>query len=238
MWRNPSALGAEPRLPKVHWRGEPITGEFAEARKFVTQYQNYCFSLQNDDGSLSTEWFRGPGDEDDIERRLRTTGHQVEWLAYSMPDEKLQYYRMVRTVNYLVNLLSSNPQQEWHNGSRAHARACAGRVRQAALRAVRQPAASRRHGAGNETSAHLCAAASATAPHQRQRPPLSQYHAAPANVSGTITIRLSCATVRLVRQWAPCTCFPLPDKPDSGTPFSSHDRPLNAATIAAPPLWG
>jgi hypothetical protein len=102
-------------------RGEPITGEFAEARKFVTQYQNYCFSLQNDDGSLSTEWFRGPGDEEDIERRLRTTGHQVEWLAYSMPDEKLQYYRMVRAVNYLVNLLSSNPQQEWHNGSRAHA---------------------------------------------------------------------------------------------------------------------
>lgn len=102
-------------------RGEPLDSEYAEAAKFVSQYQSYAFRLQNDDGSLSTEWFRGPGAEEDIDRRLRTTGHLLEWLVYSLPDDQLRSYRTVRAVNYLTSLLATNADHEWHLGSIAHA---------------------------------------------------------------------------------------------------------------------
>lgn len=102
-------------------RGEPLDGEYAEAAKFVSQYQGYAFRLQNDDGSLSTEWFRGRGEEEDIDRRLRTTGHLLEWLIYSLPESELRSYRTVRAVNYLTTLLARNADHEWHLGSIAHA---------------------------------------------------------------------------------------------------------------------
>lgn len=102
-------------------RGEPLDGEYAQAARFVSQYQGYAFQLQNEDGSLSTEWFRGRGEDEDIERRLRTTGHLLEWLVYSLPDDQLRSYRTVRAVNYLTNLLAGNADQDWHLGSIGHA---------------------------------------------------------------------------------------------------------------------
>jgi hypothetical protein len=102
-------------------RGEPLDGEYAEAARFVNQYQAYAFQMQNEDGSLSTEWFAGRGAEEDIERRLRTTGHILEWLVYSLPDDQLQSTRTVRTVNYLTELLASHADQDWHLGSIGHA---------------------------------------------------------------------------------------------------------------------
>ncbi|MEO1498221.1 MAG: hypothetical protein AAFV43_13845 [Planctomycetota bacterium] len=102
-------------------RSEPIDGAYLEAADFVKEYHNYAWRLQNRDGSMSTEWFRGPGDEEDLERRIRTTGHTVEWLVYSVADEDLRSSRLVRAVNYLTNLLAHNSDKEWHLGSIGHA---------------------------------------------------------------------------------------------------------------------
>jgi len=89
-------------------RGEPLDDEYAKAADFVKKYQQYAFRLQNPDGSLSTAWFRGPGDEDDINRRIKTTGHILEWLCYSLSEEELRDQRTVRAVTYLSNLMFSN----------------------------------------------------------------------------------------------------------------------------------
>lgn len=102
-------------------RREPLDGEYLQARQFVQKYQQYAFRLQNSDGSLSTEWFRGPGAEEDINRRVRTTGHLLEWLLYSLPDEEVTGYRTVKAVNYLTSLLSSNTNNPWEVGPLAHA---------------------------------------------------------------------------------------------------------------------
>ena len=102
-------------------RGEPLDGEWLEAHRFVEQYQTLAFQLQNRDGSLSTEWFRGRGAEEDINRRVRTTGHLLEWLLYSLPDERMTDYRTVRAVNYLTNLLASNRNNPWEAGPLSHA---------------------------------------------------------------------------------------------------------------------
>jgi hypothetical protein len=102
-------------------RGEPLDGEYQKANEFVKKYQQYAFRLQNKDGSLSTSWFRGSGDEDDINRRIKTTGHILEWLCYSLSDEQLREPQTVRAVTYLANLMYTNYDNEWEIGPRSHA---------------------------------------------------------------------------------------------------------------------
>jgi len=102
-------------------RGEPLDGEYLRAARFVEKYQQYAFKLQNRDGSLSTEWFRGRGDESDVDRRVKTTGHILEWLIYSLNDRDVESTRTFRAVNYLASLLSSNFNHEWEVGPLGHA---------------------------------------------------------------------------------------------------------------------
>jgi hypothetical protein len=102
-------------------RGEPLDGEYARAAEFVKKYHQYAFRLQNRDGSLSTSWFQGRGDESDIDRRIKTTGHILEWLCYSLSDEELRDQRTIRAVSYLANLMYSNYDHEWEVGPMSHA---------------------------------------------------------------------------------------------------------------------
>ena len=101
--------------------GLPIDGDYAAAQKFVANYQNYAYRLQNDDGSFSTEWFKGPGAEADIDRRLKTTGHQLEFLIYAAEEEQLTHFRMVKAVNYLTNIMWANRTRDWEAGPLGHA---------------------------------------------------------------------------------------------------------------------
>jgi hypothetical protein len=102
-------------------RDEPLDGEYLRAAQYIEKYQQYAFQLQNRDGSLSTEWFRGRGQESDIDRRVKTTGHILEWLVYSLNDKDVKSTRTFRAVNYLASLLSSNFDHEWEVGPQSHA---------------------------------------------------------------------------------------------------------------------
>ncbi len=102
-------------------RGEPLDGEYLRAAQFVEKYQNYAFQLQNRDGSLSTEWFRGRGDENDTDRRVKTTGHILEWLCYSLDDEQVRSARTFSATNYLATLLANNFNHDWEVGPLGHA---------------------------------------------------------------------------------------------------------------------
>jgi hypothetical protein len=108
-------------VKKCQRSGLTVDGEFAAAAKFVANYQNYAYRLQNRDGSFSTEWFKGPGADADIDRRLKTTGHQLEFLIYAASDEQLTNYRMVRAVNYLSNIMWANRGRDWEAGPLGHA---------------------------------------------------------------------------------------------------------------------
>ncbi len=101
-------------------RGEPLDGEYARAAKYVRDYHLYTFGLQNTDGSFSTEWFKRKGARQDLDRRLQTTGHILEWLVYSIPDEQLRDSRVVRAVTYLVDILEKNPSRNWSIGPLGH----------------------------------------------------------------------------------------------------------------------
>jgi hypothetical protein len=106
---------------KYQRTGKPLDGAYAEAARFVANYQNYAYRLQNPDGSFSTEWFKGPGAEEDIDRRLKTTGHQLEFLIYAANEKQLTYYRTVKAVNYLANIMWANRDRDWEAGPLGHA---------------------------------------------------------------------------------------------------------------------
>lgn len=130
-------------------RGQPLDGQFGRADIYIRDFHRYTFSLQNSDGSFSTEWFKGPGAKDDLERRLQTTGHILEWLVYSVPPEMLDDYRLVRGVDYLASMLMKNADKDWPLGTLGHG------LHALAMfddRAIKNRAATeavvRRHGAG------------------------------------------------------------------------------------------
>lgn len=100
---------------------EPLRGPWQQADKLARAYQAYAFRLQNPDGSFSTAWFQGRGARTDIHRRLQTSGHILEWLAFCLPADKLQSLEMVRAVDHLADLLGNNVSVNWHPGSLGHA---------------------------------------------------------------------------------------------------------------------
>ncbi|MFM9196329.1 MAG: hypothetical protein ACKOWG_11420, partial [Planctomycetia bacterium] len=86
-------------------------------------YQQFTLTkLQNRDGSFSTEWFKYPADrEDDIDRKIQTTGHILEWLVASLDQEELFQPRVTAAVEFLSAALAREPSREWKIGPLGHA---------------------------------------------------------------------------------------------------------------------
>lgn len=101
--------------------GRPLTGQWLRARKYVDDYHEYTFKLQNADGSFSTNWFAGPGAYGTIDRKLETTGHILEWLVYSLPQEQLTDPRVIKAVTFLTDMMRDNLEYEWEIGPKGHA---------------------------------------------------------------------------------------------------------------------
>jgi hypothetical protein len=100
-----------------------LDGHYARADKFVRDYQKFTLTkLHNRDGSFSTEWFKYPADrEDDIDRKVQTTGHILEWLVGSLDQEMLYDQRVVAATEFLARALAREPSREWKIGPMGHA---------------------------------------------------------------------------------------------------------------------
>ena len=101
--------------------GLPLDGEFKRAHIFLDDFQKYTLGLQNPDGSFSTQWFERREARTDSQRRVQTTGHMLEWLVYILPEDQLRSPEIVKTVNYLANLMYQERKTEWEIGPKGHA---------------------------------------------------------------------------------------------------------------------
>lgn len=114
-------MGLSYAVNKRIQRGQPINGEFQRAQKFINEYHRYTFSLQNPDGSFSTEWFVRKDANPEIDRRVRTTGHIAEWLSFSLSEDELQQPQMIKAVDYLSGILIDGKDHTWEIGPLGHA---------------------------------------------------------------------------------------------------------------------
>ncbi|MEW4562649.1 hypothetical protein AB1K70_08995 [Bremerella sp. JC770] len=101
--------------------GLPMDGVWAKAEEYLNAYHQHSFQIQNRDGSFSTNWFEGRGMDRDIDRRLQTSGHILEFLIFSLPQEELTSPEIIRAVNYITTIMERNPKHEWSIGPKGHA---------------------------------------------------------------------------------------------------------------------
>jgi hypothetical protein len=101
--------------------GQPITGQWKRAEDFLDDFVRYTYSLQNRDGSMSTNWFESPEDNGDMKRKVQTTGHMVEFLLTHLPDEELADERLTRAVTFLNNAMRRIKIDDSAVGYRGHA---------------------------------------------------------------------------------------------------------------------
>jgi hypothetical protein len=87
-------------------RGKPIEGEFLRARQYLAKVQQYALDQQNPEGTWHPSFFTHKGSSRDVMGTLRSTGHILRWLVFSLPRDRLQDARMVRSVVYVSNLLN------------------------------------------------------------------------------------------------------------------------------------
>ena len=100
-----------------------LDGVYLRADKFVRDYQQFTLTkLQNRDGSFSTEWFKYLADrDDDMDRKIQTTGHILEWLVASLDQHDLFQPRVTAAVEFLNAALAREPSREWKIGPLGHA---------------------------------------------------------------------------------------------------------------------
>lgn len=125
---NDGACGGTHRLMAISYalaqrraEGKPIAGHWYRAEKFIKDFQKYTWSFQSPEGSFSTGWYKEKEFSGDVERKLYTTGHILEWLVFSLPEEQLDDPRITRSVDYILNLMLSAPNYDLAVGPRGHA---------------------------------------------------------------------------------------------------------------------
>ncbi len=114
-------MGFAHALRKRRLEGEPIEGQWKRAEKFLDDFVEYTYTLQNRDGSFSTNWFESPQDNGDLSRKVQTTGHILEFLLTHLGDDELVNDRVVSAVRFLTGAMRRIEMDDAGVGYRAHA---------------------------------------------------------------------------------------------------------------------
>jgi hypothetical protein len=81
--------------------GLPLRGVWLEADQKIKLYAEYARSMQNRDGTFSSEFYKGPGLSNQMDPRFNTTGHTLEFLSIALPEERLKEQWVRNAVNIL-----------------------------------------------------------------------------------------------------------------------------------------
>ncbi len=114
-------MGFAHALRRRRAEGKPITGQWERADRYIDDFVTYTWQLQNRDGSMSTAWFEKVDDNGNMDRKVQTTGHIVEFLLTALPDDQLQSPQMLRSIDFLVTTLYAERGHDWQVGPKGHA---------------------------------------------------------------------------------------------------------------------
>jgi len=98
-------LGLSYTVYRREKRNLPIEGQYARTKKYIGEFQNYAFGLQNSDGSWGY-FLNSRGVNRDAAAGLRSSGYMLQWLALSLSEDRLDDPAMALGIAYLNNTLS------------------------------------------------------------------------------------------------------------------------------------
>lgn len=102
-------------------RGHAATGSWREVPEKTRKYRDLARKWQNADGSFSTQFFRGPGNSQDKQLRINSTGHIFEWLALALSERELQETWVQEAANALCLMILDLKDGPIDGGSLYHA---------------------------------------------------------------------------------------------------------------------
>jgi hypothetical protein len=98
-----------------------LRGVWFEADQKIKHYIEVARSLQNFDGSFSTEYFKGPGHSRDFNERIKASGHMLEWLMMALPYDRLSEPWVRRAIASVATDLVHNSSRPAECGPLYHA---------------------------------------------------------------------------------------------------------------------
>jgi hypothetical protein len=123
-----AACGGTHRLWGLTWAyhlhrraGGKKEGVWKEIADAIANYEKRAKETQNPDGSFSTRYLDGPGNEQDSTLRIATTGHIFEWLALAMTDSQLREPWVEKAADALTLMILEKSFESLDGGSLYHA---------------------------------------------------------------------------------------------------------------------
>lgn len=98
-----------------------LRGTWLEASMRVRQYIEYARSMQNRDGSFSANYFEGPEYASDVNKRVSTSGHTLEFIMEALPENRLNEQWVRNAVTRIARDLIDYKAQPLEPGGMYHA---------------------------------------------------------------------------------------------------------------------
>jgi hypothetical protein len=107
----------------IHRRANgKMTPVWEQVAAKLKKYRDIAEDSQNRvDGSFSTDYFKSKSQQGDMDRKIGTTGHIVEWLALYLPDDELRAEWMQLAVYRLSLMILDSRKELLDGGSVYHA---------------------------------------------------------------------------------------------------------------------
>ncbi|MFO1021108.1 MAG: hypothetical protein U0903_10480 [Planctomycetales bacterium] len=100
---------------------KPIRGVWLEADMKIRRFIAEAKTMQNPDGSFSSNYFQSREQSSDFPKRLPANGHMLEWLMVALPQQELQSEWITRAVDSVATDLLNNRSAQVDCGPLFHA---------------------------------------------------------------------------------------------------------------------
>lgn len=98
-----------------------LTGTWLEAHIHLQRHIETAKKMQNPDGSFSSNYFKGPGQTNDISKRISTTGHTLEMLMGALPQAELAEPYIQNAARRIATDLIESRKESLEPGGMYHA---------------------------------------------------------------------------------------------------------------------
>lgn len=123
-----AACGGTHRLFGLAWahhlhvkQGGETTGVWKDVVAKIAENKKRARQYQNADGLFSTKYLAGPGEAKEVQVRIGSSGHVLEWLSLAATDAELREQWMQDAANALSLLILDSQDQSIESGAMYHA---------------------------------------------------------------------------------------------------------------------